>query len=172
MIGSLVIKLLNKTDLDLLVYDPYLHDTDAEALGVKKVSLEELFASCRTISNHLANLPVTQGILNKTLFGKMSETAAFINTGRGAQVVEADLIEALKEEPGRTAVLDVTDPEPVSAESELLRMPNVIITPHIAGSTGSEVMRMGDFMAEELIRYIRGENLKYAVTLSMLERMA
>jgi phosphoglycerate dehydrogenase-like enzyme len=172
MIGSLVIKLLNKTDLDLMVFDPYLPDADAEALGVKKVSLEELFASCQTISNHLANLPATKGILNKTLFERMPETAAFINTGRGAQVVEADLVEALKEEPGRTAILDVTDPEPVPADSELLRMPNVIITPHIAGSTGSEVMRMGDYMAEELVRYIRGTNLKYAVTLSMLERMA
>ncbi|MFR1477023.1 MAG: NAD(P)-dependent oxidoreductase [Hydrogeniiclostridium mannosilyticum] len=72
-------------------------------------------AVCRkqTISNHLANNPQTAGMLNYGLFRRMKPNATFINTGRGAQVVEADLVRA-EEEPGRTALLDVTDPvEPV-----------------------------------------------------------
>jgi phosphoglycerate dehydrogenase-like enzyme len=172
MIGTLVIKLLRNTDLEIVVYDPFLPDEKAAALGVSKVSLEELFETSSAVSNHLANLPETKGILNGEYFDRMPPNGVFINTGRGAQVVEADLIRALKKEPGRTAVLDVTDPEPVPPESELLNLPNAVITPHIAGSTGKEVQRMGFFMAEELLRFLNREPLRYSVTLEMLDRMA
>ena len=76
-------------------------------------SLEEIFQECQTISKHIANNPQTVGMLDYHLFSQMRPDAAFINTGRGAQVVETDLVRALKEEPGRFALLDVTWPEPV-----------------------------------------------------------
>jgi len=144
----------------------------AAQLGVRKTELVDLFAGCDTISNHLANLPATVGMLNKEHFDRMLPHATFINTGRGAQVVEADLIKALREVPTRTAVLDVTDPEPVEPGSELLKLDNVILTPHIAGSMNREVARMGLYMAEECGRYLSGEPLRYEVTLKMLETMA
>ncbi|MFP4443411.1 MAG: NAD(P)-dependent oxidoreductase, partial [Spirochaetia bacterium] len=125
MIGTLVIKLLLNTDLEIVVYDPFLADDRAAALGVSKVSLEELFETSSAVSNHLANLPETKGILDGKYFNRMLPNGVFINTGRGAQVVEPDLMEALRKEPGRTAVLDVTDPEPVPPDSELLTLPNV-----------------------------------------------
>ena len=99
-------------------------------MGVTKHSLEEIFSSCQTISNHLANNPKTVGILNVDLFNLMLDNATFINTGRGAQVVEKDLIAALKKAPARTAILDVTDPEPFEEDSELRSLENVILTPH------------------------------------------
>ena len=90
----------------------------------------------------------------------------------GAQVVEADLARALEEVPTRTAVLDVTYPEPPRPDCPLLGLPNVFFTPHIAGSAGDEVCRMGEFMVEEFRRYTSGMETRYQVTLKMLETMA
>ncbi|WP_127585464.1 hydroxyacid dehydrogenase [Paenibacillus koleovorans] len=172
MIGRRVIEMLQSYRLILKVYDPFLPDAKAVEMGVHKTDLIDIFSNCDTISNHLANLPETQGILNKDHFDKMLPHATFINTGRGAQVVEADLIQALKDVPTRTALLDVTYPEPVEVDSELLKLDNVVLTPHIAGSFGQEVARMGVYMEEEYERFTKGEPLRYQVTLEMLATMA
>lgn len=171
-IGSLVAKMLKNHHVHVYAYDPYLSDEKADALGIRKASLAYIFENCQTISNHIANLPETVGMLNYDLFRRMKENATFINTGRGAQVVEADLIRAMKEAPCRTAVLDVTDPEPPEEGSELYTMNNVFLTPHIAGSLGAECFRMGEYVAEEAVRYTNGEPLRYEVTHKMLETMA
>lgn len=172
MIGRKVIEKLRDYNVRVEVFDPFLPDDRAAELGVEKAELVDIFSRCDTISNHLANLPATVGILHKEHFDRMLPHATFINTGRGAQVVEADLIRALREVPTRTAVLDVTFPEPVGPDSELLTLDNVVLTPHIAGSKNREVARMGHYMAEECVRYINGEPLRYGVTLDMLETMA
>lgn len=172
MIGKLVIKLLENFKFNIYVFDPFLSDEDAEKLGVTKESLEFIFANCDVISNHLANNPQTVGMLNKSLFDLMKPNAAFINTGRGAQVVESDMIEALKSKPECIALLDVTFPEPPVEGSELYTLDNVYLSPHIAGSIGAEVERMGEYMYDELLNYLNGNPLKYSVTLKMLETMA
>lgn len=172
MIGSIVIELLKPFNLEILVYDPFLSDERAEKLGVRKCTLKEIFSECQTISNHIANLPTTQKMLNREHFEMMLPNATFINTGRGAQLVEDDLIQALKAVPTRTALLDVTDPEPPLPSSNLFQMENVFLTTHIAGSMGEEVKRMGRYMADEFVNYINGKELKYGVTLKMLETMA
>jgi phosphoglycerate dehydrogenase-like enzyme len=141
-------------------------------LGAKKVSLEELFAECQVISNHVANLPETVGMFSYDLFKLMKDNAVFINTGRGAQVVEEDLIKALREKPQRTSILDVTDPEPPLENSELYTLSNVILTPHIAGSFGNELVRMAEYMLDEYKALKNGEKNKYEVTLEMLKTMA
>ena len=172
MIGKMVIRRLQEYDLKVLVSDPFLSAEDAAALGAEKVELEELFTRCQTISNHVANLPATVGMLHGGLFDRMKPTAAFINTGRGAQVVEADLIRALQAEPERVAVLDVTWPEPPEDGSPLYTLPNVFLTPHIAGSSGQEVARMGCYMRDQFEKFAAGQPCEYAVTLKMLETMA
>ena len=172
MIGSLTAQMLRGYRLEVLAYDPYLSDERAEALGVAKCGLEELFRRCDTISNHLPNNEQTRQMLGYGLFQQMKPNAAFINTGRGAQVEEAGLVRALEEEPGRTALLDVTEPEPPEPGSPLYRLPNVILTPHIAGSTGREVARMGEHMHEEYQRMLAGHAARYEVTAEMLETMA
>lgn len=172
MIGRGVIEMLNKHELTIDVFDPFLPDEKAAELNVRKTDLIDLFTNCDTISNHLANLPATVGILNKNHFDRMLPHATFINTGRGAQVVEEDLIRALREVPSRTAILDVTAPEPVPADSPFLRMNNVIITPHIAGSMNKEIYRMGLYMAEECERYLAGAAMRYEVKEEMLETLA
>ena len=112
-IGTLVIQMLQQYQLEPLVFDPFLSEERAAGLNVKKTSLEDIFSQCQTISCHLANNPQTVGMLSyDRCFSRMKDTATFINTGRGAQVVEADLIRALQEKPDASAVLDVTFPEP------------------------------------------------------------
>jgi len=172
MIGSLVANMLKQYKLEVLAFDPFLPEARAKELNIRLTTLDEIFAKCTVISNHLANNPQTVGMLNGRLFTKMKPNAAFINTGRGAQVVEADLIAALEAEPCRIALLDVTSPEPPKPDSKLYKMDNVFLSPHIAGSLGDEVGRMGEYMYEEFMRVQSGETPKWRVTEKMLETMA
>ena len=173
MIGKMVIERLKTlSKIRVLVFDPFLPDAAAASLGVTKTDLATLFAESDVITNHLANNPATVGILNGTLFVRMKPHAVFINTGRGAQVAEEDLADALRTVPTRAAVLDVTFPEPPEASSPFYTLPNVFLTPHIAGSIGHEVHRLAEYMADEAEAFDRGLPTKYGVTAKMLETMA
>ena len=172
MIGTMVIERLKAYKLNAAVYDPFLTDERAKMLGVAKCSLEELFANCDVISNHVANLPATVGMMRKEHFASMKPYASFINTGRGAQIVEPDMIAVLTERQDLTAVLDVTWPEPPEENSPLYSLENVFLTPHIAGSAGDEVVRMAEYMAEEFRAFAAGKPTKYSVSMKMLETMA
>ncbi len=172
MIGSRVINMLKGYSVDIMVYDPFMSEEKAKSLGVSSSPLEEIFSQCQTISNHIANNAQTVGMLNYRLFRLMKDNAAFINTGRGAQVVEPDLVRALKEKRGRCAILDVTWPEPCPRDHEFWKLPNVFMTPHIAGYAAAEVWRMTDYMLDELKRFKAGEKLQYEVTIPMLATMA
>ena len=172
MIGRLVIELLRRHRLQVYVYDKFLSEEAAAELGVTKTTLEYIFSECDVISTHLANKEETRGILTGELLAKMKPNATFINTGRGAQVDEEGLACAMREVPTRVALLDVTDPEPPLPGSELYRLPNIFLSPHIAGSIGSEVRRMGEYMFAEYEALVRGEATRYEVTLDMLETMA
>ncbi len=168
-----VIQLLKPYKLDIYVTSSYLTEKDAEELGVTLSDLDYIFENCQTISNHLANKPENVGLLNETYFSKMKTNAAFINTGRGAQVDEAALIKAMKDEPRRTALLDVTDPkEPLNPDDPIWEVPNIIITPHRAGSMTEEIRRMGTYMLDEYERFIHGEEPLYEITLGMLGKLA
>ena len=173
MIGTLVIKKLKEYRLNTLVFDPFMTEERAAELGVEKVSgLPELFERCQVVSNHLANNPQTVNMIDKSCFNKMKPNGVFINTGRGQQVVEKDMIDTLKECPARCAVLDVTNPEPPVQGSELYTLPNIFLTPHMAGSIGNEIQRMGEYMYDEFCAFTENKPLKYLVTEKMLETMA
>jgi phosphoglycerate dehydrogenase-like enzyme len=158
--------------LEVLAFDPFMSPEKAERLDVTPCSLEELFASCSVVSNHLANNAQTQRMLTYQHFSSMPPYATFINTGRGAQVVEEDLVRALTQRPDLTAVLDVTYPEPSPAGHPFYSLPNCFMTPHIAGSLGGEVTRMGEYMADEYEAFVTGKHCLYEVTLEMLRTMA
>lgn len=170
-IGTMVIERLGK-NLDVRVFDPFLSDERAAALGVTKQSLEQIFAGCEVVSCHLADNEQTRGMLRREHFASMPPHATFINTGRGATVVEADLASVLAEREDLTALLDVTDPEPVPDESPFFALPNVILTPHIAGSAGLEVRRMAEYMESECSAYLAGDAAGNEVTVEMLKTMA
>lgn len=172
MIGKLVIRMLKQYKIRVLVFDPFLSEETAQELGVEKCGLEELFERSFTVSNHLANNEQTKRMLHYDLFRRMRENAVFINTGRGAQVVEDDLVRILRERPDLTALLDVTEPEPPIQEHPFYTLPNCLLTPHIAGSAGDEVGRMGEYMLAECKAYLNGEDCRYEVSEKMLETMA
>jgi phosphoglycerate dehydrogenase-like enzyme len=171
-IGRRVIELLKPYNLRVAVFDPFLSDANAEKLGVSKVNLDQAFRESTVVSNHLANLPATVGMLNRNCFEVMRPNAVFINTGRGATVVENDLVAVLEKRRDLVALLDVTEPEPPVADSPLYSLPNAFLTPHIAGSAGNEVVRMADYMTEEFLAWQNGGPLQYAVTPAMIETMA
>lgn len=172
MIGRMVAERLQDYEYEVLVYDPFVSNETLEAVGAKRASLEEIFSTCQIISNHVANLPSTVGMINAKLLHSMLPNATFINTGRGAQVDEDALIREMIACPDRTAVLDVTFPEPPEEGSPLLTLPNIFMTPHIAGSMGKEVARMGKYMAVECEKALAGQSVQYEVSLKMLETMA
>lgn len=172
MIGKKVIELLKPYKLDVYVFDKFMTEEQAAELGVKKVELETLFSECDVVSNHLANVPATVGMLTKELLASMKPYATFINTGRGAQVDEQGLAQVLKEREDVVALLDVTINEPLEEESELYNLENVVLTPHIAGSQANEVKRMSDLIVDELERYLNGEHCPYEITPEKLKNMA
>jgi len=153
-VGRLVIEKLKGLEIEVMVYDPTLSETAIHDLGAIKADLETIFSTCQTISNHMPDLPSTKGILNINLFSLMKHNAIFLNTGRGATVNEEDLIKALRAQPLRLAILDVTFPEPPLENSSLYTLPNVILTPHIAGSSGQEVIRLAETMAKEAENFL------------------
>lgn len=172
MIGKKVIELLKSYKLQIYAFDKFMSEEQALSLGVKKVELETLFAECDVISNHLANVPATVGIISRELLAKMKPYATFINTGRGAQVDEQGLIDVLKEREDLVALLDVTATEPLESTSELYNLENVVLTPHIAGSQANEVKRMSDLIVDELERYLHGEPCLYEITPEKFKNMA
>lgn len=172
MIGRMVIERLRDYKVTVYVCDPFLSEEKAAEMGAVKCSLEEMFEKCDVVSNHVANNPQTVGMINAKHFKLMKPYSTFINTGRGAQVVEPDMIAFLKERTDVTAVLDVTNPEPPLEGSEMYDLENIILTPHIAGSSGKEVVRMAEYMLDEYRLYAKNEPTKYSVSLKMLETMA
>ncbi len=172
VIGSLVAEMLSPLDVQVLVYDPFLPDERAKELNVRRTTLEEIFASCDVVSNHLANLPATVGIIKRAHLLSMKPHSTFINTGRGPQLSEQDLFDMLTADPTRYALLDVMTDEGNSDTNPLNRLPNCLITPHIAGSSGNEVRRMADYMIEAFDQMSFGGKIKHEVFTQMLDTMA
>ena len=171
-IGKLVARKLSACELNICAFDPYIDAQTARELGVSTLPLDELFSTCDVVSIHTPWLPETEGLITGDLVASMKTGATLINSSRGAVVNEPELCSVLARRPDLTAVLDVTHPEPPSPDSPLFTLPNVILTPHIAGSMGPEIARMGRWMVDELTRKLAGQPLKHSVDREMLARMA
>lgn len=172
MIGKMVANLLKLLEVNVLAYDPFLDPAEAKELGVTLVSLEEAFSQSRVVSLHTPWLEETEGMITGDLLRSIPRNGTFLNTARGAVVNEEEMIEVLRERPDLTALLDVTYPEPAPSDSPLYDLQNVYLTPHMAGSQAEECGRMGQYMADELDRYLNGEELLYQVSESMFRTMA
>lgn len=171
-IGRRVIELLRPFNLKVIVYDPFLREEDAFSLGVSLVSLEDAFRQGYVVSNHLADVPETKGLLDGTLFKLLRQNATFINTGRGATVNEGEMIEFLRHREDVTALLDVTWPEPPVEGSPLYSLPNAYLSTHLAGSINDEFVRMADLCISEFRAWRAGESLAQDVSLKMLQMSA
>ncbi|WP_342372213.1 hydroxyacid dehydrogenase [Propioniciclava soli] len=170
-IGRRVMALLAPFDLEVLLFDPYVSDADAAALGATKVELAELFARSDVVSLHAPDLPATRGMVTRELLASLPDGATFINTARPAIVDQDGLVAVLKEGRHR-AILDVTTPEPLPADHPLWELPNVTLTPHWAGSQGLELHRMGRMAVDAVADVLAGRRPRGEVTSAMLATMA
>ena len=170
-VGRLVMQHLNQFDHRVLVYDPFLSPLQARELGAHKVGLAELLSQSNVVSVHAPLLPDTRHLIGTRELSLMQDNATIINTARGAIIDTQALLGELQN--GRIyAILDTTDPEELPASSPLFELPNVFLTPHVAGSLGSETQRLTDQIVEELERYSLGRNLKHLVRRDQLPRLA
>lgn len=171
-VGRLVIDLLAHHDVEVAVYDPYLSASDAEHLGVQLVDdLTELCASVDVLSLHAPDVEATRGMVGAAQLAALRDGATFINTARPA-LVDTAALEAELHAGRISAVLDVTDPEPMPAEHPLLSLPNVFATPHVAGASGNELERLAELAVEEVERFVAGLEPRYPVHAADLERIA
>lgn len=129
----------------------------------RTISLEEAFETALVISNHLPNRPDNVGVLDGNLFRRMRPGAVFINTGRGLQVNEADLVDIFSQRQDLTALLDVSKPEPPIAGSPLYQLPNIQLSSHIAGALNHETQRLADCVLDEFRRWLQGEPLCHQI---------
>ncbi len=170
-IGRRVAAMLAGFDLNVLLYDPFVQPDDPVAQQAELVDLDALMARSDVVSVHAPSLPSTRGMIGSRQLRLMQDGAAFINTARGALVDEAALLAELQ--TGRIqGVIDVTDPEVPAADSPFFTLPNVFLTPHVAGAIGTERARLGLMVVEEVERFVRGEPLHYEIEPKLLERLA
>jgi phosphoglycerate dehydrogenase-like enzyme len=170
-IGRRVIELLRQFDWDVQVHDPYLSVEEADELGVRVAGLDDLIGTSDVVSLHAPSLPETQNLIDARRLGLLREGATLINTARGA-LVDHDALAAELAKRRIFAVIDTTEPEILPAGSPLYELPNVFLTPHIAGSMGNETHRMTDVALEEIERYVAGKPFQYAISKADLARIA
>ena len=170
-IGRAFARLLKPFDVEILVSDPYAKDDSVAAYEAKPVALDELLKSCSVVVLCAALTSDTRDMFDKRLLSMMPDGTYLINVARGGLIDLEALTGELRS--GRlTAALDVTDPlEPLPQDHELRKLPNVILTPHIAAG-GIEMRRqIGAIAVQEVVRFAKGEPPLNRVTREMLATM-
>ncbi|MEK1896272.1 MAG: hydroxyacid dehydrogenase [Rhizobium sp.] len=161
-IGRRVIELLRPFEYRILLFDPTVDIAEASSLGTEKADLPTLMKQSDIVSLHAPSLPSTRHMIGAEELSLMKDGATLINTARGALIDEAALLKTLG--AGRIdAIIDVTDPEIPEEASAFYDLPNVFLTPHIAGAVGLERGRLGDMAVDEIERFVKGEPLLYQI---------
>jgi phosphoglycerate dehydrogenase-like enzyme len=172
LVGRRVIELLAPfPHLGVSVYDPFVTPDDATTLGATKMELDELCATSDILSIHAPDLPSTRRMIGAPQLAALRTGATVINTARGA-LLDHDALLAEVSSGRLSAILDVTDPEPLPDGHPLWTLPNVFITPHLAGSLGTELRRMIDHAVDEIDRWRSGRPAHNEVTLDQWDRLA
>lgn len=166
-IGRIVIELLRAYDLEVVVHDPFLSASDAAELGVRAIELDDLLATSDVVSVHAPSLEATRNLIDARRIGLMRHGATLVNTARGEIIDQAALTDRIVAEE-LFAILDVTTPWILEREHPLYRHENVILTPHIAGSVGTELHRLADVVVEELGRVAAGSPLAHPIALDRM----
>ena len=171
-VGRLVIRFLEPFQVRILVYDPYLSEWEAGRLGAEKVELEELFRRSDIVTLNAPATPKTERMIRAEHFRLMKDGAVFVNTARGRLVDHEALLREAR--TGRiVVVLDVTDPEPLPPDSPFRDLPNVYITPHIAGAGHYGYFRIGDTTLKALEDcLLLGRSVEGAVPLDRYAQLA
>jgi len=166
-IGGEVALRANAFDMRVLAFDPYISEAAAKELNVELVPLEKLLAESDFISLHTAVSPQTRNMINAESIAKMKKGARIVNAARGELIHEADLAAALKSGQVAGAALDVFAEEPPK-NSPLMGLPNVVCTPHVAGSTAEAQEELGNQVAVQVRDYLLEGVIRNAVNLPAL----
>ncbi len=170
-IGRRVIDLLRPFDLSVLLHDPHLDPAEAAALGLHNLPLDEVIARADVLSLHAPALEATRHMIDARRLALLRDGATLINTARGSLIDQAALTRELVS--GRiSAVIDVTEPEVLPKASPLYDLPNVLLTPHIAGAVGRERERLGAMAVAEVERFLAGQPLAHQVAAATLHLQA
>lgn len=171
-VGRHFIKLLNNFGVDILLYDPFVSEEQAEQMGCRKAELEELLKESDIVSLHAPSIPETNHMINESTLKLMKKDAILINTSRGSVVDEKALYEHMAAGNLKYACLDVYDPEPIEKDNPLRTLKNVILTPHIAGLAANGKLRIGSHVAQEIEKFIANEKMECEVKEEMIATMA
>ena len=162
--GRRLMKLLRPFEVELWVHDPYLPQELAEALDFLQTSLDNVLSQCDAIVCVAPLTPQTKGMIGRRELELIPSGAALVNVSRGPIFDSAALIERLKR-GDIVAGLDVFDPEPIPADSEIIDLPNVFLTPHFSGRTaGDEYPSFFSLMVDELERFFSGHETYFDLT--------
>jgi len=148
--------------MDLVAHDPFVSVALAKEQGIRLVGLEEVYAMADYISLHVGLTPQTAGMINKNSLAQMKKGVRLVNCARGELVVEADLAEALQQGHVAAAAIDVFAEEPPN-HSPLLALENVVLTPHVGGSTHEAQEAVGVQIAQQVKEYLKHGVIQNAV---------
>ncbi len=168
-VGFEVAKRCKALEMNVIAYDPFVSKERAEQIGVKLVDLETLLASSDVITVHVPRTKETMGLIGKDQFEKMKDGVIVVNAARGGIVDEKALYEAIKAGKVAAAALDVYEKEPPSPDNPLLKLENVVTTPHIAASTREAQLNVGMIIAEDIVNMSKGLPVRNAVNLPSIE---
>ncbi len=159
-IGRNLALMCSALGMDVVVYDPFVQKEAVEALGYRYVdTIPEAAALGDFVSLHMPSNDATRGSIDKPFFEAMKTTGYFINCARGDVVNEEDLIEALQDHKIQGAGLDVLMEEPMSTNHPLMKMDNVLVTPHMAAQTQETTKKTVMLAAESTLRILNGEKI-------------
>jgi len=170
-VGRCSARLFRAVGAEVWAFDPYLTPERAVELGVHKADLDDVLRSCPIISVHLPVTDETRHLLGARELALIADGAVFVNTARAWVVDQDAMVRELA--TGRFwAALDVFDPEPLPADHPLRAIPNVLLTPHVAGRTVDSHQGLMAAMIDEVERLAKGQPLRYPITRDMLATMA
>lgn len=168
--GRELVRLAAPFRMRVLAYSPHADPAQAEALGVRLTSLEELLPASDFVSIHCRLSEASRGLIGAAQLALMKPSAYLVNIARGEVVDQPALTRALAERRIRGAALDVFYPEPLPATDPLLQLDNVIVTPHWSASTSDVWQATGAAMAAGMQRAARGQVPEHVVNPEVLER--
>jgi D-3-phosphoglycerate dehydrogenase len=156
-IGRQVAKIVSAFDTSILVYDPFLDPKTIKEAGAKPVELDELMKKSDIITLHTSTTPEAMGLISAQRIALMKPTAYLINAANAFVLDNEAIIKALKEKRIAGAAFDVFETWPVRSDSPLLKMDNVVLTPHIGGATAETVIRYSQMIVDDIERFLKGE---------------
>lgn len=162
-VGRIVAERAAGLRMKVIGYDPFIASENIARMGVEPGTLEEIFTKSDFITVHVPLTPETQALINKAAFAKMKKGVRIINCARGGIVDEQDLADAIKAGKVAGAALDVYVDEPPSSDHPLLKLEQVITTPHLGASTDEAQLNVAIAVAEQMVDFLAKGVVRYAV---------